>query len=74
MTSAKSLLILRDFAPEYHHAKTGGNWTTNKVKTEGAQCAPPAYILPKYPSLNRVNGHNQFHNRLVYDIKGYKRI
>ena len=35
MTSEK-LLILRDFVPEYHHAKFGGNWTTNKGKTEGA--------------------------------------
>ena len=42
MTSAKLLLVLRDFVPEYHHAKFGGNWTA------------PVYILPKYPSLNRV--------------------
>ena len=27
--------ILRDFVPEYHHAKFGCNWTTNKGETEG---------------------------------------
>ena len=32
MTSAKLLSILRDFTPEYHHAKFGGNWITNKGK------------------------------------------
>ena len=41
MTSAKFLWLLRDFIPEYHHAKFGCNWTTNKVETGGggAQCA-----------------------------------
>ena len=53
MTSAKLLPILRDFVPECHHARFGGNWTINKGKTEGHN-VPPAYILPKYPSLNRV--------------------
>ena len=24
-----------DFVPEYHHAKFGCNWTTNKGETEG---------------------------------------
>ena len=39
MTSAKYLWLLRDFVPEYHHAKFGCNWTTNKGETEGvAQC------------------------------------
>ena len=27
--------------PYYYHAKSGGNWTTNKGEMEGAQCAPP---------------------------------
>ena len=57
MTSAKFLWLLRDFVAEYHHAKFGCNWTTNKGETEGggeAQCAPPAYMVPKDPSLNRV--------------------
>ena len=27
------LLLLRDFVPKYHHAKFGGNWTTNKGET-----------------------------------------
>ena len=27
-----------------------------KEKQRGAHCAPPAYMVPKYPSLNRVNG------------------
>ena len=66
MASAKLLTILRDFVPEYHHAKFGGNRITNKEKIEGA--VPPAYILPKYPSLNRVKFfvspklHLQFEN------------
>ena len=34
MTSAKLLSILRDFVVEYDDAKFGGNWTTNKGKTE----------------------------------------
>ena len=33
----KFLWLLRDFVPEYHDAKFGCNWTTNKVETEGAQ-------------------------------------
>ena len=48
MTSAKLLSILRDLAPEYHHAKFGGNWKTNKGKTE------EGHDVPKYPSLNRL--------------------
>ena len=43
MKALKLLLIFRDFVPEYHNAKSGGNWTTNKGKTE------------KKISLNRVN-------------------
>ena len=40
---------------EYYHAKFGGDWTTNKGETEGGtMCPPPAYMVPKYPSLNRV--------------------
>ena len=35
MTWAKFLWFLRDFVPEYHHAKFGCNWTTNKGETEG---------------------------------------
>ena len=31
------LLPLRDFVPEYYHATFGGNWTTNKGETDGAQ-------------------------------------
>ena len=52
MTSAKFLWLLRDFVPEYHHAKIGCNWTINKGETEGggAKCAP-ANIVPKDPSL-----------------------
>ena len=46
MTSAKFLWLLRNFVPEYYHAKFGINWTKNKGETE-KQCAPPAYILPK---------------------------
>ena len=32
---SKLLWLLRDFVPEYHHAKFGCNWTTNKGETEG---------------------------------------
>ena len=46
---------LRDFVPEYHHAKFGCNWTTNKGETEGGTMCPPAYMVPKDPSLNSVN-------------------
>ena len=45
--------IIIDFVSEYHHAKFSGNWTANKGKTGGTMC-PQAYVLPKYPSLNRV--------------------
>ena len=45
------LCHLRDFVPEYHHAKFGCNWATNKGET---MCPPPAYMVPKDPSLNRV--------------------
>ena len=26
----KLLMVLRDFVPEYHHAKLSGDWTTNE--------------------------------------------
>ena len=32
---SKLLSFLRDFVPEYHHAKFGCNWTTNIGETEG---------------------------------------
>ena len=35
MTSAKFLWLLRDFVPEYHHAKFSCNGTTNKRNREG---------------------------------------
>ena len=41
MTLAKMLWLLRDSVPDYHHAKFGYNWTSNKGETEGgAQCGP----------------------------------
>ena len=55
MTSAKFLRLLRDFVLEYHHAKFGSNWTTIKEKQRGALYSPPAYMVPKDTSLNRVN-------------------
>ena len=63
MTSAKFLWLLRDFIPEYHHAKFGCNWTTNKGETEQQKTqhnAPPAYMIPKDPSLNRVKDTSHF--------------
>ena len=35
LTSAQFLWFLRDFVPEYHLAKFGCNWTTNKGETGG---------------------------------------
>ena len=32
MTSAKFLMFLREFVPEYHHTKSEGNWTANNEK------------------------------------------
>ena len=34
MTSEELLFLLGDFVPEYHHAKCGCNWKTNKGETE----------------------------------------
>ena len=48
------MVFERFFVPEYHHAKFGCNWTTNKGETEGGHNAPPAHMVPKDPSLNRV--------------------
>ena len=54
MTSANFLRILRDFVPEYHHAKFCCNWTTNKEETEEGTLCPPAYMVSKDLSMNRV--------------------
>ena len=40
MTSAKFLWLLRDFVPEYHPAKFGCNWTTNKREKGGGGAQP----------------------------------
>ena len=32
MTSLNLLMFLRDFVPEYHYTKVGGDWTTNEGK------------------------------------------
>ena len=50
----KLLLVFIDSVPENHHAKFGGNWTTNKGQAEGGP-VPPTLMVPKDPSLNRVN-------------------
>ena len=53
--ASKFLMLLRDLVLEYHRAKFGSDWTTNNGETgEGHNMSPPAYIVPKYPSLNRV--------------------
>ena len=59
-TPAKFLWLLRDFVPEYHHAKLGCNWATNKGKTEGGG----TYMVPKDPSLNRVK---YFTKQLIFN-------
>ena len=58
MTSAKLLSILRDFVPEYHHAKFGGSWPQIKEKQRGAPLCPlPQPIFyqntPAWIGLNR---------------------
>ena len=53
---SKFLWLLRDFVPEYHHAKFGCNWTTNKRETEGGT-TPPAYMVSKDSSLVGLNWH-----------------
>ena len=57
MTSATFLWILRDFVPEYHHAKFGCNWTTNKGETEGGgHNVPPQPIwLQKTPEASEAS-------------------
>ena len=42
---SKIIMVLRDFVPEYYHAKFGCNWTTNKGETGGG-----AYLVPKDPA------------------------
>ena len=41
----KFLWLLRGFVPEYHHAKFGCNWITNKGETEGGG----GHIVPPKP-------------------------
>ena len=38
MMAAKFLWLLRNFVPEYYHAKFGGNWKTNKGEAEEYTC------------------------------------
>ena len=54
MMSSKFLMLLRDFVLDYHPSKPGGDWPTNKGE-KGAMWPLQPNILPKYPSLNRVN-------------------
>ena len=56
MTSAKFLWPFRDFVPEYHHAKFGCYWNTNKGETKGGgHSVPlPACMVLKDPSLVHV--------------------
>ena len=78
MTSAKFLCFLRDFVPEYNHAKFGCNWTTNKGETEGGHNVQyhisfRTYMVLKDPSLNRVKflqrgkapGPDTIHNKVL---------
>ena len=52
--SAKFLWLLRDFVPEYYHAKFGCNWTTNKGETIWLNKEKTAYMVPKDPSLKAI--------------------
>ena len=40
---SKILWLLRDLVPDYHHAKFGCNWTTNKGETGGYNVPPSLY-------------------------------
>ena len=51
----KMFMAFERFVPEYHFAKFGCNWTINKEETEGGTMCPPAYMVSKDHSLNRVN-------------------
>ena len=56
MASAKFLWLLRDFAQSTIMPSLVVIGPQIKEKQRGAQCAPPpAYMVPKDPSLNRVN-------------------
>ena len=56
---SKIFMAFERFVPEYHHVKFGGDWTTNKGEA-GGHNVPPAYILLKQPSLNRINTKSKF--------------
>ena len=43
------LWLLKDFFPEYHHGKFGGNWTTSEGET-GGQCAPLPIFYKNSPA------------------------
>ena len=49
----KFFILLRGSVLEYHPTRFGGDWTINKGERE-EMSTPQAYILPKYPSLNRI--------------------
>ena len=68
---SKLLWLLRDFVAEYHHAKFGCNWTTNKGETEGGgqNVPPPAYMVPKDPSLIRLNHFKEFPTTLFSSLE-----
>ena len=51
---SKIFMAFERFVSEYHQAKFGCSWTTNKGETEGGTLCPPAYMVPKDPNLNRV--------------------
>ena len=62
MTSVKLLWLLRDFVPEYYHAKFGGNWTTNK------------YLLSQgYKALRLEKSFKKFYGRYQDLIEKYRR-
>ena len=42
------------FVPEYHHAKFGCNWATNKGETMWLNKGETVYMVPKDNSLNKV--------------------
>ena len=67
MTSANFLWLLRDFLLEYHHAKFGCNWTTNKGETEGGTMCPPQPIwLQKTPA--RIGLISEVRNRIEEEV------
>ena len=59
MMSSKFLMLLRDFVPEYHPAKFGGDWNANKGETGGIM--PKILYFTKTAKPKRVKPTKQIY-------------